>query len=747
MSDLYSRGSPRRPTGRVLPGQGGEAVGAVVAVDADGTRVHRAVCPHDCWDTCALWVYEKEGRLIRVAGDPTHPVTRGFLCIKGHRLHGRTHSPDRVPYPLRRVGRKGEGRFERITWDEALARIADALTGRIARHGAETVLPYSYCGTMGLLQSGSMDRRFFNRLGATRLLRTICSAAASTALGLTLGRRIGPDPEIMTRARLIIVWGLNAVGSNPHQGPLLKEAKKSGAYVVVIDPYKNGTARLADLHLRPRAGTDAALALGLMHVIVREGLHDRAFIASHTAGFAALEQRLAEWPPARAAAVTGVAVAEIEELARRFATTRPALIRAGLGMQRHTNAGATTRALALLSVLTGAWRDPAGGLLQSNGGSFRLHTEVLERRDLLPDPAPREVNMVRLGEALLELNDPPVTALIVYNSNPAAVAPNQNRVIDGLMREDLFTVVHEQMMTDTTRYADIVLPATTCFEHLDLYKSYWHRYLMLSQPVLAPQGEALPNTEFFRRLARAMGLDDPCFAETDEQMLRSLLAAGDDPALAGITYERLLAEGWIKAKIDPDEPPFATGFATPSGKVEFYSQELEKMGLDPVVDYHPLAESREASPKLYARYPLHLLTPGAHHFLNSTWANLYSLRRREGGPVVHLHPSDARARGIQSGDWVRLYNDRGEVRIPAAVDDVAPPGHAISTGLWWNRHMPGGQGINVLTTDALSDLGGGAAFHTNLVQIEKAEKVEGMAVWLEAEGTAGAEAEGQAAAD
>lgn len=670
-----------------------------------------------------MLVHVKDGRAVRVMGDPDNPVTRGYLCIKTNHYVERVYSPDRVLYPLKRTGPKGSGQFERISWDEALRTIADRFRATIAEHGAEAILPYSYAGTIGTLHYGSMDRRFFHRLGASQLQRTICSAAGSAATTSVLGVRQGPDPEDMVEARLIVVWGVNVISSNTHQWPIIQEARRRGATLVVIDPYRYKGAREADWHLSPRPGTDAAFVLGVMHTLIREGWIDRDYIDRYTTGYEHLALRAAEWPPERAAAVTGIPEEEIIRFARLWWESRPAVLRVGYGLQRHTNGGSSVRAICMLPALTGHWRDRGGGFLLSNSGSYGFNSAALERPDLMPTPRPRTINMIELGKALTEVSDPPVKALFVYNSNPANVAPNQSRVLAGLSREDLFTVVHEQLFTDTCRYADIILPATTQLEHTDLMNSYWHLYVQLNEPAIAPLGEAVPNTELFRRLAKAMGFTEPCFADSDEELIRQALSGGS-PYLEGITLERLQQEKIIK--VNRPAAPFAEGgFRTPSGKAEFYSEALAAAGLDPVVDYVPPAESIDGSPELAARYPIALITPAAHHFLNTTFANLPSMMKREGAPTVYLNPADAAVRGIRSGDWVRLFNDRGSVRLQAQVGDWSKPGVAISPSIWWSRFMPDGAGINVLTTDKVADMGGGASFHTNLVQVEPATPPEG----------------------
>lgn len=693
-------------------------------------QVKRAVCPHDCWDTCGMLAQVEGGRVLKVVGDPDHPITRGFLCVKVNAYHERVHHPDRVLYPhVRRApkGRGGRDAFQRVSWDEAIGRIADRWKTLIAAHGPEVILPYSYAGTIGTLHYHSLDRRFFHYMGASRLARTICSSAGAEAMKLTLGARIGYDPEDMVEAKLIIVWGLNVLSSNVHQWPILEDARRRGARLVVIDPYRHATARRADLHLSPRPGTDAALALGLMHVLIFENLYDKEFVARSTHGFAELKERVAEYPPERAAEITGVRAADIAGLAREYARSRPAAIRVGYGVQRHTNGGAIVRAIACLPALAGHFGVPGGGFLLSNGQAPGLAS--LEGEELIRGN-PRTINMVRIGEAL-ESADPPIYSLYVYNSNPATVAPDQNRVIRGLLRSDLYTVVHEQHFTETCDYADVVLPATTNLEHLDLHTSYWHLYVQLNEPAIAPLGESKPNTEVFRMLARAMGYSEPKLLAGDEELIAEALASGH-PHLEGITLAALRRNGG-RMRLNVGVPslhrrhvPFADGrFPTPSGKVEFYSERLAARGLDPLPGYEPPAESPDGSPDLHRVYPLQLVTPAAHHFLNSSFGNLASLRKKEKRPTIYLHPADAAARGIQTGDRVRVFNQRGSVVLFADVGDWSRPGVAVSPSIWWNARMDeiagaenGGRGINALTSAALSDYGEGASFHTNLVQVE-----------------------------
>jgi len=666
-----------------------------------------------------MLVHVKDGRAVRVMGDPDNPVTRGYLCVKTNHYEDRVYSQDRILYPMRRIGSKGSGQFERISWAAAIREIGDRFRSIISDYGPEAILPYSYAGTIGVLHFGSMDRRFFNRLGASQLARTICASAGSEGTSSVTGLRQGPDPEQMVDAKLIVVWGLNVISSNTHQWPIIQEARRRGATLVVIDPYRYQGARDADWHISPRPGTDTAFVLGVMSVLIEEDWLDHAYIADHTTGFDQLIGKVSEWSPERAAQVTGVSAEEIRRFAKLWHESRPGVLRVGYGLQRHTNGGTIVRAICMLPALTGHWRDPGGGFLLSNSGSYGFNTRALERPELMPSPTPRTVNMIALGTALNQLNNPPLKALFVYNSNPADVVPNQNQVMQGLKREDLFTVVHEQLFTDSCRWADIVLPATTQLEHTDLMYSYWHLYLQLNEPAIDPVGEAIPNTELFRRLATEMGFTEPCFGDNDDQLIDQALSSGS-PYLEGITLERLRAEKVIK--VNRPAAPFAHGgFRTPSGKAEFYSPSLTQAGLDPVIDYVPSAESIDGSPELAARFPISLVSPAAHHFLNTTFAGQGRMMRGEGTPTVMINPTDAAEREIADSDWVRVFNDRGSVRLQAKVGDWSKSGVAISPSIWWSRFMPDGIGINALTSEQESDLGRGASFHTNLVQIEKTD--------------------------
>jgi anaerobic selenocysteine-containing dehydrogenase len=681
-------------------------------------KIIHAACPHDCPDTCAMLVEVEDGRATKVSGDPDHPPTQGFLCTKVARYLERVYNPDRLLYPMRRIGAKGEGRFERITWDEALDTIAQNFQHVVeSSDGPEAILPYSYGGTMGVVNNGSMDRRFFHRLGASKLARTICSAAGGEALKFTLGAKIGTDMENFHRARLIVLWGTNTLSSNIHLWPQIKEALAGGARLIGVDPYRNHTHDQCHQLIQVRPGTDAALALAMMNVIIAEGLEDRDYVDRYTLGFDKLRERAAEFPPARAARICGVTEEEIVSLAREYATTKPAVIRINYGLQRHAGGGMAVRTIACLPALTGSWRDAGGGVLLSSSGMFAFDEKVLERSDLASGN-PRTINMSRLGEALTEAH-PPVRAIYVYNSNPAAIAPDQSKVLAGFRREDLFTVVHEQFQTDTADYADILLPATTQLEHRDMVKPYGHYYLVYNEPAIAPLGEAKPNWEVFQLLAKRMGFDDECFDDTDEDIIRQALAT-DHPPLRGITLDKLKQEGWARLNLPETFAPFADGqFLTPSGKCEFYSEALEQAGLDPLPAFIPPRESPDSAPELAARYPLQLISPPANSFLNTTFSHLSSFLKSEREPFIQISAQDAEHRGINDGDNVRVWNDRGECQLKARITDRVKPGVAVALSIWWNKLSPGRSNVNQLVSQELTDIGAGATFFDNLVEVER----------------------------
>jgi anaerobic selenocysteine-containing dehydrogenase len=677
--------------------------------------IAHSVCALDCPDACGLLVNLQDGKATRLRGDPDHPITRGFLCAKVSRYLERQYSPERLLYPQKRAGAKGSGRFERIGWDEALDTIANKLRSVADEYGSESILPYSYAGTMGLLNGAGMDRRFFHRLGASRLDRTICSAAGAAALSATLGLRYGTEPEQFRESKLILAWGANILGTNVHLWPFIVEARRKGAKFYVIDPVLNRTGKLADKHFFIYPGSDQALALGMVHLILREKLHDADYVARYTNGFEALEKLAQKYPPERVAALTGIPQEDIVQLAREYATTRPAAIRLNYGVQRSEHGGAAVRAVATLPAITGSWRDVGGGMQLSTSHTFQLNRPALEMPELQRvSPLGREariVNMTELGKALTSLDRPPVKATVVYNSNPAAIAPNQNLVLRGLAREDLFTVVLEQFQNDTAEYADILLPATTFLEHTDIYFAYGHHYLQLARPVVAPPGEAKSNVEVFRLLAERMGFEEPCFADSEDDMIRALLASGH-PFLEGITLERLDREHFVRLNVAaPGEPflPFAQGgFGTPSGKCEFGAEQL---------DYQPPEESRLGSPELTASYPLELISSKNDDSMNSTFGNRADVDRQTS--VLAMHPADATPRGIANGDRVRVFNARGSCLLEAQVDGVVPAGVVRAPSVRWSKRGSDRRNVNALTSDRLTDIGGGPTFYNCLVQVEK----------------------------
>ena len=683
-------------------------------------RTLKVVCPHDCPDTCVMTVDVDDGRAVTIGGDPDHRFTQGFLCAKVNHYLERVYSPERILHPMKRVGKKGEGNLERIPWDEALDLVATRFREVADRHGPQAILPYSYAGNMGLLSYASMDRRFFHALGASKLDRTICASAGARALETTIGKGIGFDPEAVVHARLILAWGANVVSSNVHLWPFIEEARRRGATLVTIDPYRSRTAEKSDRHLALMPGTDAALALALMHVIFRQGWEDRDYLERYTEGAEDLRARVEGWTPARAAEVTGLPAADIEWLAQEYATRAPSAIRLNYGLNRHAGAGNAVRAIAALPAVVGAWRHPGGGLLLSTSGTFPVDNAALERPDLCP-PGTRTLNMSQIGRILNDRAlDPPVMGLFVYNSNPVAVAPEQEAVRTGFAREDLFTVVHDLFRTDTVDFADVVLPATTTLEHYDIFKAYGHVYLSLNRPAIAPLGEARSNTEVFRLLAARMGLDHPALRETDQEMARMALR-WDHPHLAGITFEDLEREGTVRLRLGDPFVPFAEGgFPTPSGKMEIRSERLAAEGLDPLPDYVPPRESPKSAPEKARRFPLAFISPPAHHFLNSTFSAQPTLLRREGEPFLVVHPEDAAPRALADGDTVRTFNDRGSFLARAKVSDAARPGCVVGLSIWWSKLAPGGRNANAVTSQELTDLGGGATFYDCLVEVEKA---------------------------
>ena len=671
--------------------------------------VVRGACPHDCPDTCALLTTVENGRAVRVQGNPAHPMTDGVLCAKVSKYTERTYHPERILSPLKRVGPKGSGQFVPVGWDEALDDIAVRLQA-IAARDAQAILPYSYAGTMGLVQGESIAARFFHKLGASLLDRTICASAGAEALTQTLGNKVGMKVQHFAGAKLIVIWGSNSIGSNLHFWRIAQEAKRQGARLVCIDPRKSETADKCHEHIALLPGTDAALALAVMHQLITHGWLDQDYIDRYTLGWDALRERALQWPPERAAQVCGVPVVQIERLARDWGTTQPGAIRLNYGMQRVRGGGNAVRAIACLPALTGAWRHASGGLLMSSSGHFPVRRAALQRPDLLGNRRPRTINMSTIGDDLLRETSPAfgprIEALIVYNSNPVAVAPQSGRVVQGFAREDLFTVLLEHFQTDTADYADYILPATTQLEHWDIHTTYGHTDVLLNRPAIDPVGQAKTNTDIFRELAQRMGFDEPCFADTDEQLCR--MAIGDDQ-----DFEVLLEHGFASLPIA--DAPFAEGnFPTPSGKCEFFSQRLADQGLDGLPDHVPNYET----PGSDARYPLAMISPPARNFLNSTFVNVQSLRDIECEPLLEIHPRDAAARGIADGAVVEVFNDRGRYRCKARVGERARPGVVNGLGIWWRKLGLDGTNVNELTSQKLSDLGRAPVFYDCLVEVK-----------------------------
>lgn len=670
------------------------------------TGVFPGVCPLDCPDQCGLLLYKQDGKLIKVQGDPDHPITKGAICNKVRNMPHRIHDPKRLSYPMKRVGAKGEGRFERISWEEAIETITSKWKQLIAEHGPEAILPYSFYGNMGRIGTEGLDRRFFHHMGATKLERTICQSAGTEGYNYTMGAALGTDPEETVHTQLFIFWGINAVSTNMHQVVLAEQARKNGAKIVVIDVHKNQTGRWADWFIPILPGTDGALALGLMHILFAENLVDEAFLEAYTVGYEELREHVKQYDPKHVSRITGVSTEDIQRLARLYAKTTPAFIRIGNGLQHHDNGGMTVRTITCLAALTGQWLVKGGGAIKGNGSYLEHNSQALQRPDLLVNKNTRSINMNQLGKALLELQEP-IRSLFVYNCNPVVVAPEVNKVKQGLEREDLFTVVHDLFLTETAAYADIVLPATSSFENTDFYRSYWHQYVQIQQPVLEPYAESKSNVEVFRLLAQAMGYTEPALYDTEEELIRQALDHPANPYLEGITYEALMEQQFLKAKTKPLLPG---KLPTPSGKIELYSETMAKKGYHPLPIYTPLEHDE--------KYEFWFIPAPNHNFLNSTFSNNDKHVQMEKAPKIHLHMDDATRLGIATGDQVRVWNDQGECELVAMVGEDVLPGVAVSQGLWADK--PGTKWlVNTLTPDRIADMGGGATFFSGRVTIAK----------------------------
>lgn len=667
-----------------------------------------SVCSLDCPDQCGLLIHKEAGKIVKIEGDPNHPVTQGAICNKVRNMTARIYDEKRLQYPMKRVGPKGEGsQFERITWEEAIETMTSRWKKLIADEGAESILPYSFYGNMGRIGTEGMDRRFFNRMGASRLLYSICESAGTEGYKYTMGGSFGTDPEDTVHAKLIIMWGINAVSTNMHQVMLAEKARKNGAQIIVIDAHKNQTGRWADWFIPILPGTDAALALGIMHILFAENLVDEAFMQQYTAGHVELREHVRQYDPSVVSTITGVPVEDIYRLARLYGQTSPSFIRIGNGIQHHDNGGMCVRTIACLPAITGQWLHKGGGAIKGNGSYLEHNIPALQRPDLRKKEA-RQINMNLLGSALLEL-DPPIRSLYVYNSNPALVAPHANKVREGLQREDLFTVVHDLFLTETAKFADIVLPATSSFENTDFYRSYWHQYVHLQLPVMSPYGESKANVDVFRLLAAEMGYEDEALRDSDEALIRQALDHPGNPALNQISYETLLDKQFIKADV---KPLFPGELKTPSGKIELYSHEMESKGFPPLPTYTPLVSEGDL-PFLFVPAP-------NHNFLNSTFAHNEKHIRMEKTPKLHMNEADATALGLVSGDVARVWNDRGECELVVVAGSDVLPGVVVSQGLW--ADLPGNKAlVNALTPDRVADMGGGATFFSGRVRVEKRE--------------------------
>lgn len=679
----------------------------------DSGVVH-CVCPHDCADTCSVLAHVEHGRLVRVEGNPDHPVTSGFLCRKLNPAPRRVHGEDRLLHPLRRTGPKGSGQFEKISWDQALAEITDRWKTIVSEDGPQAILPFFGSGTEGLVQGEISGKRFFNRLGTLQLIRTICTRAGRTGYRHTMGTSTGADPTHLQDMELIVAWGINAASTNVHQHPFFRQAEKNGARFVVINPLAVKGAERADLFLRPRPGTDGALALSMMQVIIEEELYDADFVTRFTHGFEGLKERVKDYAPETVEGICGVPAEDIRAFARLYAGHRPSFIYVGPGCQRHSNGGMMLRTLACLPGLTGAVRFKGGGLYFPTSTVFPVDFHGLTGEELRPNP-PAGYNMIHLARML---DDARTKSLYVCMGNPASVLYDQTRLRKGLLREDLFTVVHDIYLTDTARLADIVLPCTTSFEQPDLLFSYYHPSLLLNRPAVRPQGEARSNLDVFNALAKGMGFDDPCFDQDAWSVIEEILDM-DAPAIAHIGMDELLDKGWVEARYDDAKACFDAGrFPTSTGKIEFHSTSMEALGLDPLPRYVPPKESPDGTPDLAAEFPLQFITPSAHSIHNSNYGRECGWTEPESEPRLYIHPEDAGVRGISDGTMVRIFNRRGDCLLRARVSEHTRPGVVASPGQWWDGLYEGGRNPNHTTPDFAADMGGGSSFNSNLVQVE-----------------------------
>ncbi|MCB1715523.1 MAG: molybdopterin-dependent oxidoreductase [Candidatus Competibacteraceae bacterium] len=702
------------------------------------TQIIKGACPQDCPDTCAFLYHVEDGKLVEVGPNPEHPMTRGGLCVKLKNFAEHHYNPDRLLYPMKRTGPKGSGQFERITWDEALSMIKSRWDDIISTHGAQAIMPHAYLGHQGTLNGLTCGDAFFNRLGATVAEKTYCESTSSTAWLMTVGPTGGLDVESLAYSKYIIVWAMNMVNTNLHAWPFILEAQKKGAKVVVIDPIRTRTAKQADWHVRIRPGTDGALALGMMNVIIAEDLVDHEYVDNYTLGYAELAQRAAEYPPEKVSEITGIPAEDIRQLAREYATSQPSAIRQGVAIERSRGGGQAIRAITCLPALVGAWRHVGGGTVEMPIWEFPTNFDKICRPDWIK-PGTRVINELDLGAALTgELAlDPPIKSLFVYNSNPVSQAPAQSKIVAGLLRDDLFMVCSDLFMTDTARYADLVLPATMQAEQYDLMVTWGHLYMMLNQPAIDAPGDCIPNVELFRRLAKTMGFDDDYWDKTDDEMLQEFYD-WDAPQLQGITLELLKERGFMRLNVGaPDtRAPHAEGqFKTDSGKCEFRSVAAEGgnfvvpvwrsmyedmqpgQPVDPLPDYIAPFESPASNPELAARYPLNIISPKPHAFLNTQYGNEPLQQRRQGEQMVLIHPQDAGARDIASGSTIRVFNDRGWFEGRAELSEDVMPGLIMANVGYWPSLNKGGMSVNAISADRHSSFGQAGTFSDNLVDV------------------------------
>lgn len=679
------------------------------------------VCPRNCHDTCTILSEVVDGRIVRMKGDPDHPITAGGLCVKMNHYINWVYHPDRLLYPMKRVGKKGEGKFERISWDEAHDAIKDNFNSIIDEFGSEAIMPYSYSGNLGIINNYGVPYRFFHRLGASHLERAICSDAGSKANPYTYGHNGGVDPESYARTQMYVSWGVNEAATNVHAIKFIQEAKENGAKLVVVNPVRTPLANQADLFLQIKPGTDAALALGVMNILIEEDLHDKDFIENYTLGFDELVKEAAEYPVDKVSEITGLATEMILEFARMYGNTKPSIIRTGYGMQRNTNGGNSIRAISLLPPLVGMVGVDGGGYVYINSYYWGYDWDALRGTDLVGDRELRHINMNELGKALAGQTEStaelPIKGMFVYNSNPMAITPNVQLVRKGLEREDLFLVVADLFQTDTVDYADIVLPAASFFEYEDIQQDYLGYYVRHNTPAIEPLGESKSNLDIFHDLARHMGFEDDCFKEKVEDTCKIAIDKSNK-YMEGITYEELKEKHWMR--INQTIPFEDKEFPTPSGKIEFYSEKLKEDGHHPVAEYLPLEEGQEKTPELFAKYPLQLLSPATKNLLNSQMHNVPQIEELLGDPIIYVNPVDAESRGLVEGDLVNAFNDRGKTQFKVIVNEASKPGVVVVFACPWPKLSPGKTTVNELTPDRIGDMAGVSTFHTNLIEIEKA---------------------------